>query len=290
MKKLTFIITLLMLMSATDIFAENGEVKEKIVTTKWSFVSGNATIANHYLSEQEHTGEVFGLAMEFGSFYKRSENISWDFDLQYVLSPYITQVEGFGISNPAKTSFFALHNIRADYGTYYNWNLLENLNIKAGGSIDLTTGVVMGKPNYINNMFDLEFQAQLKAAAGIRYGWYFKKFGLFLQADVAVPFMGTALSGSTYQGSTDSILSSEILPGTINALHFTSFHNLTGFNTAFELDIVFRNTTLFLTTEYNNRWWNLHDVQNYRKYNLSRIGLMVDLAARKRMNSANRYF
>lgn len=44
-----------------------------------------------------------------------------------------------------------------DYGTYYNWNLLENLNIKAGGSIDLTTRVVIGKPNYINNMFDLEF-------------------------------------------------------------------------------------------------------------------------------------
>ena len=290
MKKITFIITFLMLMSMTDSLAENREVKEKVVTTKFSFVSGSAKIADHYLNDQEHAGEVLGLSMEFGSFYKKSKNISWDFDMTYIMSPYSSLAQEISISNPSKTSFYALHNVRAEYGTYYNWNLLDNLNIKAGGSIDMLTGMIMGKPDYVNNLIDFDFQLQLKAAAGIRYGWNFKKFGLFLQGDIAVPLMGTALGGSVYQGVTDGMVGSEILPATINMLHFTSFHNLTGFNTELELDIVFGNTTLFITTEYYNRWWNLHDVQNYRKFNLSRIGLMVDLVARNRHNSANRFF
>lgn len=282
--------TILMLLLATSAYAGDDVQKEKVVTAKWSFVSGKAKVADHFLSDQEHNGQLLGLSMEFGSFYKKSENVLWDLDITYITAPYSALVDGISLVNPAKTSGIALNNLRADYGTYYNWNPVKNLNIKAGGRFDLLAGVNIGKPNYVNNLFDLDFQTQLKAAAGIRYGWNFKKWGLFLYAEAAVPFMGLAMGGSVYQGSIDSLIKSEILPGTINIIHFTSFHNLTGFNAEFGIDLVFGHTTLFFTSEYNNRWWNLHDVQNYRLYNLSKIGLMVDLVARNRIKSNSRFF
>ena len=279
-----------MLLFAYNASAGDEAHKEKVVTTRWSLVSGNAKVADHYLSDQEHKGQIVGLSMEFGSFYKKNDNLLWDLDITYILSPYISIVDEISLANPAKTSFIVLHNFSADYGTYYNWNPVNNLNIKAGGCFELLGGVNIGKPHHVNNLFDIDFQTQLKAAAGIRYGWKFKKFGIFLQAELGVPFMGLALSGNVYQGSMDSLPKSELLPGTINILNFTSFHNLTGFNADFEVDFVFGKTTLFLTSEYNNRWWNIHGVQNYRLYNLSKIGLMVDLVARDRMHSNSRFF
>ena len=284
------LLSVLMLLFTFNAYASDEEQKEKVVTAKWAFISGDGAVVNHYLSDQEYTGDLLGLSMSFGSFYRKYDKVSWDFDLTYILSPYTDIIDGIGLSNPAGTSYYALHNLRAEYGSYYNWNPAKNLSIKAGASFDMLFGLTTGKPHHINNAFDLDFQTQFKAAAGIRYGWNFKKFGLFLQADVAVPFIGAALGGGPYQGSFDSIGSSEILPGTISTFHFTSFHNLTGFNTEFEIDFVFKKTTLFLTLEYNNRWWNFHGIQNYRKYNLSRIGIMVDLVSRGRHNSENKYF
>ena len=282
--------TVAILLFASNAFAGNEMQKEKVVTSKFSLVSGTAKIADHYLSDQEHAGQIVGISMDFGSFYKRSEKISWDFNLTYLVSPYISIVDEISLANPARTSFIALHSLRGDYGTYYNWNPADNFYIKAGGRFDLLTGVNIGKPNHINNLFDLDLQTQIKAAVGVRYGWNFKKFGLYLQGDLGIPFIGGAMSSSPYQGSMDSILGGEILPGTENIFCFTSFHNLSGFDAEFELDLIFKNITIFLSTEYNNRWWNLCGIQNYRKYNMSKIGLMVDLAARPRHNLNNRYF
>lgn len=271
-------------------FAENDLQREKIVTTKWSLISGTGKVVNHYLSNQEYKGQLMGLGMEFGSFYKRSENLSWDLDLSYIMSPYIPIAEEMSMANPARTAYNVLHAIRADYGTYYNWNPIENFYIKAGGRFDLLAGVNYGRPNQINNLFDIDFQTQIKAAAGIRYGWELKRIGIYIQGDLAIPFIGGALGSGQYESSTDSLIKGEILPGTMNIYRFTSFHNLTGFDTELELDFVFGNTTLFLSVKYDNRWWNITGVQNYRLYSLSKIGLMVDLVARNRKNSNNRYF
>lgn len=289
MTKRFYLIISLMLLTFSA-FAENDLQREKIVTTKWSLISGTGKVVNHYLSNQEYKGQLMGLGMEFGSFYKRSENLSWDLDLSYIMSPYIPIAEEMSMANPARTAYNVLHAIRADYGTYYNWNPIENFYIKAGGRFDLLAGVNYGRPNQINNLFDIDFQTQIKAAAGIRYGWELKRIGIYIQGDLAIPFIGGALGSGQYESSTDSLIKGEILPGTMNIYRFTSFHNLTGFDTELELDFVFGNTTLFLSVKYDNRWWNITGVQNYRLYSLSKIGLMVDLVARNRKNSNNRYF
>ena len=281
---------MVMLLFATSSFAENDQPKEKIVTARWSLVSGDATVTDHYLSKQEYNGTTIGISMEFGSFYKKSENVSWDLDITGITSPYIEVVQLGTLSNPAKTSYYASHRVNADYGTYYNWNPVKNLNIKAGGCFDLLMGFTAGKPNHVNNSMDIDLQTQLKAAAGIRYGWDFKKWGLYLQAGVAVPFMGIATGGNEFSGALNELISSEILPGKQGAFHFTSFHNLSGCNTDLEIDFVFKKTTLFLKSEYHGRWWHFNGIQNYRIYSLSKIGLMVDLVARERHGSNRRFF
>jgi hypothetical protein len=67
-------------------------------------------------------------------------------------------------------------------------------------------------------------------------------------------------------------------------------HNLTGFNADVEAELILKKTTIFFAMEWNHRCWNLYDVQNVRNFNMSRIGLKIDIAARNRVNTNNRFF
>ena len=78
-----FAILMLLFTSGSFAFAKSGkekiareESKEKVVTTSLSFYAGNTSMFAQYLSDQEYSGHVLGLAAEFGSMYKRSENLS----------------------------------------------------------------------------------------------------------------------------------------------------------------------------------------------------------------------
>ena len=288
-----FAILMLLFTSGSFAFAKSGkekiareESKEKVVTTSLSLYAGKSSMFAQYLSDQEYSGPVLGLAAEFGSMYKRSENLSWDLDATFIgLASGIFQPV-----NPAGTSAYAPKRGTVDYGTYYNWNLAENLYIKAGGSFDVLFAAIGAGPDHVNNNIEIDFQTQFKVGAGIRYGWNFKKTGLFLQANLEIPFIGMALSGTQYETSIDSIISGELLPGTINPFCFTSFHNLSGFNADLEAELIMRKTTLFLAYEVNHRAWHLYDLHNYRKFNMTRLGIRVDLISRNRNNSINRFF
>ena len=288
-KKLSVVVLLLSLF-AGQASAQHDEQKGKVWTTSMSLIAGDAVMANHYLSDQEYSGPVFGVGANLGAFYKKSSKLSWDLDVAYFSRSYTPGMPDINIANPAKTSFYNVMHVDADYGTYYNWNPIKNLYIKAGGSFDLLFGITAGQPNHINNAIDFDFQTQFNAAAGIQYGWYFKKFGIALNADVAVPFMGMALSSGKYEASHDSFLGDQILPGSRTPLYFTSFHNLQGLNMEFGVDFLFKNITFFYSREVNNRWWNLNGIQNYRKYVLHRIGIKLDLASPSRLHSGNKYF
>jgi hypothetical protein len=266
------------------------EPREKVVTAAASLYSGNAVIIDHYLSDQEYTGPVLGGTLEFGAMYKRSETLSWDLDLTYLGRGYSQSTLIQNISNPAGTSAYKINRFNADYGTYYNWNPAKNLYIKAGGNLDILFGMLYGVPDHVNNKVSTDFQTQIKAGAGIKYGWNFKKCGLALQANVEVPFIGFALSGTRFSSSVDSIIGAGILGGSANPFCFTSLHNLTGYNADIEAELIIRKTTIFLAYESNLRTWNIHDVQNVRKFNMTRIGLRVDLATFSRLNSTNRFF
>lgn len=283
------VLALLMLLSA-NVFAQNEAPKEKVVTASVFFIGGDAVLASQYMSDQEYSGPVLGGGAEFGAMYKRSKNLSWDLDFTYLGSSYSPTSENVCVANPARTSFCSFSSYDIDYGTYYNWNPVKNLHFKAGGTFNVLGGMMAFVPDHVNNSIEFDLQTQLKASVGVKYGYYFKKVGLSLQADIAVPFMGVAISSSAYESSVDSILGGEILGGTMVPVCFTSFHNLNGFNSEIELDLIFKKLTLFYTLDFNYRSWYLKGLQNHRNYNLNRIGLKVDLVSRNRLNSDNRYF
>ena len=83
MKRILTIIMILVL--SFNAFAQQTESKEKIVTTKWSFLVGSASFADHYISNQEYNSSAsLGFSIEFGSFYKSNENLSWKLDISYL--------------------------------------------------------------------------------------------------------------------------------------------------------------------------------------------------------------
>lgn len=281
-----------LLLGLLCIFSSRAEevAKENAMTNRWSLISGTAVAADQYMTNQEYSGDFSGLGWELGRFYKKKENLSWNLDMTFISSPYFKALDMHGLVNPAGSTSLAIYNLWAEYGTFYNWNPVTNLYITAGGSLDLRFGLNNGKPNSINNQIDLDLQTQFKAAAGIKYGWTFKKWGISLRGDFAVPFIGMFLCGTQFESSMDSLIDSKILNSNNNPFRLSSFHNLQGFNYELAVDFEFQNCTIFITTGANNRWWTAGGINNYRKFEISKIGLSLDLISRSRINSRNRYF
>ena len=282
MKKLLSILVLLAL--SFSALAQQTESTEKIVTSKLSLLVGSASIADHYFTNQEYSGPMMGLSVEFGSFYKKNKNLSWELDMTYI---------GLGSpSNPAGTGTLKVYDGAIEYKTSYNWNPVKNLHLRAGGSFDLNLGANFD-PNGINNVLELLFQPQIKAVAGIRYGWNFKKMNLNLYADLGLPVMGFATVGSKYEGNfviINNFLPQGLLKPAISHLHFTSFHNLQGYNLDLGLDLEFKHLTFSMSIDTNNKWWNAYDSQAYKNYTFLNLGFSVDLVSRSRLTSNNRYF
>ena len=288
MKKILFL-SLIMVFSL-NAFAQQGTSDEKIVTTKFSLLTGQANVANHYFSNQEYSnGLMFGADVEFGSFYRKNQNLSWDLDLSFV------GVGGKGSnapSNPAGTSSLGIYDFEVEYGTAYNWNPVKNLYLKAGGAFNVNAGAFLA-PKSINNVLDFLMQPQFKAVGGIKYGWSFKKMNLNLFADLGIPFMGLALVGSRYEGTKESInfmIKNNFNRASIGHWKFTSFHNLQGFDLNIGVDLEFKHFSLMASVDTRNRWWHAYDVQCYKKYAFFNLGFAVDLVSRSRLSSNNRYF
>ena len=282
MKKLLSILVLLAL--SFSALAQQTESTEKIVTSKLSLLVGSASIADHYFTNQEYSGPMMGLSVEFGSFYKKNKNLSWELDMTYI---------GLGSpSNPAGTGTLKVYDGTFEYKTSYNWNPVKNLHLRAGGSFDLNLGANFD-PNGINNVLELLFQPQIKAVAGIRYGWNFKKMNLNLYADLGLPVMGLATVGSKYEGTVviiNNLIPYGMLKPAISHVHFTSFHNLQGYNLDLGHDLEFKHLTFSMSVDTNNKWWNAYDSQAYKNYTFFNLGFSVDLVSRSRLTSNNRYF
>ena len=282
MKKL-FVILMLTALSLCA-FAQQTESTEKIVTSKFSLLIGSSSVADHYFTNQEYSGSMMGLSLKFGSFYKKNSNLSWEYDMTYI---------GFGSpTNPAGTGSLNVYDASFEYKTSYNWNPAKNLHLRAGGSFDLNMGVLMD-PDGINNVLQILGQPQIKAVAGIKYGWNFKKMNLNLYADLGLPIMGFATVGSKYEGTfvmINNILPWGMLDPALSHIHFTSLHNLQGYNLDLGLDLEFKHLTFSMSVDTRNKWWNAYDSQSYKKYTFFNMGFSVDLVSRSRLSSNNRYF
>ena len=265
-------------------FAQQPESTEKIVTSKFSWLAGSASVTDHYFTNQEYSGPMMGLSAEFGSFYRKNDNLSWELDMTYI---------GFGSpSNPAGSSTLNVYDAAFEYKTSYNWNPVKNLHLRAGGSFDLNMGA-FHDPNGINNIIQFIFQPQIKAVAGVKYGWNFKKMNLNLYADLGLPIMGLATVGSKYEGSftlINLVLPYGMLMPELSHVHFTSLHNLQGYNLDLGIDLEFKHFTFSMSVDTRNKWWSAYDTQAYKNYTFLNLGFSVDLVSRSRLSSNNRYF
>lgn len=287
MLKKSVIVLLLLSSLMIEASAQQDCQREKVVTNKWSFLNGEGTFANHYMTNQEYNGWTIGIKAEHGAFYKRSENLSWDYDLSFYTSPYFKVMPDFALANPAKTTYISHFGLNTAYGTHYHWNIGEHLSIKAGGFFDVLAGLNLGKPDSINNGMTVDLQTQLEASAGLRYNVEWWKLNVAFFWNIATPVMGFMLVDSKYQ---DFFKNENILPGNLNHFVFSSFHNMQGYDTEFGVDIIFKHLTLSISDDSQRRWWHAYGLQNYRLFSFAKIGVSVDLVSRSRKTSSNRYF
>lgn len=304
MKRL-FLLFLLTIVGATISFAQGKKAKDsatysfksgyekplserKPVTTKWSIISGEAEVANHYFGNQEYTGSVVGLEAKHGRYYRKSDRLSWQLTLTH-LRRMNRPLLGGGLSNPAGTSVISMQSYEADYALFYNWLLFDRLQLRAGGSFNVNGGFMYNAKNAMNNVISADFQTQLLAAAQLRYGWDFKKYGLDLYANIATPFMGFMAADSRFETLIDST-GGNFSVNEYKHLLFSAPHNLQGVNFEMGIDFALRNLTLSFSYESRNRWWHAYELQNYRKYGLVKMGISVNLFAQQKYKSGDRHF
>lgn len=271
--------------------AEEGEAKAQVINKKWSLVTGSASYANHYFNNLEYKGSIMGLEAERGSFYRKDDSFSWTTRFSLYTSPYSAVVDMPGLTTDASTTNIALYEFKVDHGSHYHWEPLRNLQLKAGGSISALAGLNMSKPNSINNIISPQLQLQLNMGAAARYTFEFKRFDLCISGGFSVPFMGFALTDGIFQSSLDFISgSSGLLPGDMGHLLFTSFHNYQAYNLDMGAEFRFKNWSCFIASESFYRWWHGNGIQNYRKFDLFKLGVSVDITRHSRKRTSNRYF
>lgn len=260
------------------------------VTSKFAIGAGVAAVTDHYLNTQEYTGPVFGASAEFGRFYRKSDKLSWRLSLSYAGQGYDSDLREGGLENAAATAHLTARMASADYAVYYNWLICERLRLRAGGSFNLYGDMMMGDENSINNSANLSAQAQIYAAAGLRYGWDFKKFGLDIYTNLAVPFMGLMTVDERYENFIGTVVPSEFNLKEYSHIKFSSMHNMQGIN--FDLGVEFALRRLSLYAEYQtlNRWWNAYQLQDYRKVSLFKVGVSVNFTSRQYNKTSERRF
>lgn len=272
-----------------QVLSERSLCDRKPVTSKWSILSGGAQYANHYLNSQEYAGSVIGLEASHGRFYRRSEHLSWKLTMSHLRNMH-RNIFGGGLENAANTSYISIQNYEVDYAVFYNWLIKDRLQLRAGGSFNVYGGFMAGDDNAINNVIGVDLQTQFLAHAQIRYGWDFKKFGLDLYANLSTPFMGLMAVDERFEGFFETIPSSDFNLKEHTHLVFSSMHNLQGAKFEMGIDFAFRNLTLSFSRETNSRWWTAYELQNYRKYALTKLGISVNLFAQQNRKANKRQF
>lgn len=302
------LITLLLLVvaGATLAFAQQTEVatfasecqssealtNRKPVTSKWSLFTGEANFANHYLSNHEYSGEINGFEAIHGRYFRKSNRLSWRLTLTHLRNMHRKMLSTGGLKNPAGTSIMSVQTYEVDYALFYDWTFFDRLQLRAGGSLNIyggLNGCING--HSINNVLSIDLHTQIYGAAQIRYGWNFNKFGLDLYANVSTPLLGIMFVNGRYESFFESIYNLPLTAKGYNHTQFSSFHNMLGANGEVGIDFALRsNVSLSFGVGFYNRYWTAHQLQNYRKNTVLKVGLSVDLVSLKRSAVSSRKF
>lgn len=287
MLKRVCIVALLMTAFLTDAIAQQNEDREKVVSNKISLLLGPGNYVNQYFSPHQYHGVLVGLKAEHGAFYKRSENLSWDYSTMFFSSPGHHAFSETRLINPAGSAYIAMNDIRLEYGTHYHWNLTDNFAIKLGGSVDFMAGLNKSLPDGINNSVDFDLQTQFKLSGGLKYGLTFNRFALAVFGDISVPVVGGVYVSDKYEGPGKT---TDVTASTVNHFILSSFHNMKAYDSEIGIDFTFHTMTFSVSAEKLCRKWHAYGVQNVRDFTFVKIGFGVDLVSISRISTRNRYF
>ncbi len=264
--------------------------ERKPVTNKWSIVQGSASFANHYISNLEYTGEIFGLEAKHGRFYKKSNRLSWQLTLTHLRRMHRPMLGG-GLQNFAETSKISTQSYEADYAVYYNWLFCDRLQLRLGGSFNVNGGFIFNATNAMNNVISLDLQTLFLANAQVRYGWDLDRCGLDIYSNIATPFLGVMSADTRFESFFDSLVGGAgFYAKEGKHWYLAAPHNLQGVNFELGVDFAVRNYTWTLSFETRNRWWHANELQNYRKYSLVKMGVSVNLFAQQKYKASERHF
>ena len=270
--------------------AKANRVEEQIgkspVTFNVSLHTGMSTVANHYMSANEYEGLVYGVHVDFGRFYKRGKNVSWN--LSFDRNSSVNSVEG--LENKAKTSFMGYSDMSLKYASFYNWMFGKGLMVKVGGGLDLSGDMMANLTHKTNNAVSVNALAQLEASAGISYTFEFEKWMLGLSGNISTPFAGLVMTDAKHESGVGSMSKDHLVDSYFPHVKGTSLSNLQGFDLDLGVKFIAKRVAINVDFVSENRYWYVNEIQNNRSNALLRVGATFNLVSLKQTKTVHRYF
>lgn len=256
------------------------------LTLNASFITGVSTVANHYMSSNEYSGLAYGVHVDFGRFYKRAKNVSWNLSFDN----YSSADAAGGLENAAKSSYMGYSAMGLDYSSFYNWIFGKGLMVKVGGGLDISGDMITNLTHQTNNAASMNVLAQLEASAGISYTFKFEKWMLGLSGNFSTPFVGFMMTDAKHESGLGSFVSGGFVGNYFSHVKGTTFSNLQGFD--FDLGIKFITKRVAINVDFvaNNRSWYVNEIQNKRSDVQLRLGATFNLVSLEQTKTVHRYF
>ena len=175
--------------------------------------------------------------------------------------------------NPTNTASMLYFGANYGWGLHYHFGPLEQLQLLAGGLIDIDFGF-KNIPRNVNNPVNVDLATNLNLSGLAIYNIQTRKRLLKLQLSAQSPIFGYMFVpkvGSSYF----EMFSLWNLTG---ATHITSIHNKRGINGTFSIDVPFNYSTWRLGFRYENLKYSANDLV-FKKNEISLlIGTTFDVA------------
>lgn len=237
-----------------------------VLNNTWAFRIGQTKIFDQYLSPQQYTGMGYAWAATHAMYYPKTDyRVSWSV---YETLQYANTI------NASMSAAIMYIGLEIGFGSYYHWRPVKNLSFQVGGAFEASGGVKYQSRN-VNNPGSGDIALTLLAAGKARYDIPLKPLTISLQYDLTTPLIGCMFIpewGQSYFEIYEHM--KESLPDVVK---FSSFHNRTGVDGHFKVDLIFSGFTLRAGFVHENNWWHGNGLHFYCHNIFGEIGTVVDL-------------
>lgn len=225
-------------------------------------------ILDTYISPLEYTGiGVYAQHAEQKLFSPDNTNLSMQWRLGALAGMTV---------NPKSTSSTAYLGGKISWGAYYNFEILEDLQLRSGAFVDGGAAIKQNARN-VNNPYNFDFNTNLNLSVVVNYDFQIREKPYRLNFEIETPALGVMFvpeSGISYYELV-------VLNNFSNTFHLSSFHNKQGITVNCGVEIPFRHSTWQiglgvnkLNYTANNLFFEQNELKLFVgwKYNLYRFG------------------